>query len=129
MTDLSDAPSARTKVNRRTYVRGVEDRAHREVDHAREQSKAMTVQLKNAGRQVEQSLRRQESLQTELSRVIRQRSAHDAGTNDNDSFAQSISHINLHSVDLKGGSLSTSGRFLLVVTGSSCRPESRCRFV
>jgi len=35
-----------------------------------------------------------------ISRVIRQRSAHDAGNNDNDSFVLSISHINLHSVDL-----------------------------
>ena len=64
-----------------------------------------------------------------ISQVIRQRSAHDAGTNDNDSFVQSISHINLHSVDLKAVSVSASGRFLLVVTGSRCRPESRCRFV
>lgn len=44
-------------------------------------------------------------------------------------FVQSISHINLHSVDLKAVSVSASGRLLLVVTGSSCRPESRCRFV
>lgn len=52
-----------------SYLRGVEDRAHREVDRAREESKAMAVQLKDAGRQVEQSVRRLESLQTPLSQA------------------------------------------------------------
>lgn len=57
------------RIAQETYVRGVEDRAHREVDHAREESKAMAVQLKDAVRQVEQSLRRLASIQTELNRT------------------------------------------------------------
>ncbi|NVZ64364.1 DNA-binding protein [Pseudomonas gingeri] len=57
------------RVGQETYVRGVEDRAHREVDHAREESKAMAVQLKDAGRQVDQSLRRLASIQAELNQA------------------------------------------------------------
>jgi hypothetical protein len=45
-------------------VRGVEDRAHREVDRGREEGKAMSAQLKEAGRHVEQLQRRLESVQT-----------------------------------------------------------------
>jgi len=52
-----------------SYLRGVENRAHREVDRAREESRATAVQLKDAGRQVEQSVRRLESLQTQLSQA------------------------------------------------------------
>ncbi|MFJ5254075.1 DNA-binding protein [Pseudomonas sp. NPDC088414] len=57
------------RADRDNYLRGVEDRAHREVDRAREEGKAMAVQLKDAGRQVAQSVRRLESLQTQLSQA------------------------------------------------------------
>ncbi|NUU39025.1 DNA-binding protein [Pseudomonas sp. C2B4] len=55
------------RVAQENYVRGVEDRAHREVDRAREEGKAVTGQFKEAGRQVEQLQRRLESVQAELS--------------------------------------------------------------
>lgn len=66
------------RVAQETYVRGVEDRAHREVDHARHESKAMAVQLKDAVQQVEQSLRRLASIQTELSRTQQHAAAQNA---------------------------------------------------
>lgn len=55
------------RVAQEVYVRGVEDRAHREVDRAREEGKAMSTQLKEAGRHVEQLQRRLESTHNELS--------------------------------------------------------------
>jgi DNA repair exonuclease SbcCD ATPase subunit len=55
------------RVAQEVYVRGVEDRAHREVDRAREEGRAMTAELKAVGRQVEQLQRRVESTQHELS--------------------------------------------------------------
>jgi len=55
------------RVAQEAYVRGVEDRAHREVDHAREEGKAITAELKAVGRHVEQLQRRLESTQNELS--------------------------------------------------------------
>ena len=42
------------RVAQEIYVRGVEDRAHREVDRAREESKRMTAQVKEAGHQLKQ---------------------------------------------------------------------------
>jgi hypothetical protein len=55
------------RVAQEVYIRGVEDRAHREVDRAREEGRAMTAELKAVGRQVEQLQRRVESIQHELS--------------------------------------------------------------
>jgi len=55
------------RIAQESYVRGVEDRAHREVDRAREEGKAMSTQLKEVGRHVEQLQRRLESTQNELS--------------------------------------------------------------
>ncbi|NUT76893.1 plasmid replication region [Pseudomonas sp. C1C7] len=55
------------RVAQENYVRGVEDRALREVDRAREEGKAVTAQFKEAGRQIEQLQRRLESAQAELS--------------------------------------------------------------
>jgi chromosome segregation ATPase len=57
------------RVAQENYVRGVEDRAHREVDRAREEGKAISAQLKESGRHVEQLQRRLESIQTELSQT------------------------------------------------------------
>ncbi|MBP2839265.1 DNA-binding protein [Pseudomonas sp. PNP] len=56
-----DADQARKA--QETYVRGVEERAHREVDRAREEAKATGVQLKEAGRQ---SAQLQKQLDTAL---------------------------------------------------------------
>ena len=55
------------RIAQESYVRGVEDRAHREVDRAREEGKATIVQLKAVERHVEQLQRRLESTQNELS--------------------------------------------------------------
>jgi DNA repair exonuclease SbcCD ATPase subunit len=57
------------RVAQEAYIRGVEDRAHREVDHAREEGKAITAELKSVGRHVEQLQRRLESIQNELSQT------------------------------------------------------------
>ncbi|KPU59412.1 hypothetical protein AN403_3029 [Pseudomonas fluorescens] len=51
------------------YIRGVEDRAYREIDRAREEGKATAIQLKEVGRHVEQLQRRLQSIQTELSQT------------------------------------------------------------
>lgn len=50
-----------------TYVRGVEDRAHREVDRAREESRAVTAQLKTVGKQQEQLRQRLDRTLLQLS--------------------------------------------------------------
>lgn len=78
------------RVAQETYVRGVEDRAHREVDHAREESKAMAVQLKDAGRQAEQSLRRLASIQAELSRTQQDAAAQNARA---ETLEQQLTHV------------------------------------
>jgi chromosome segregation ATPase len=57
------------RVAQEVYVRGVEDRAHREVDRAREEGKAMSTQFKEVGRHVDQLQRRLESIQNELSQT------------------------------------------------------------
>ncbi|MBD0704377.1 DNA-binding protein [Pseudomonas sp. PSB1] len=51
------------------YVRGVEDRAHREIDRAREEGKASAAKVKELGRHVEQLQRRLEATQAELSQA------------------------------------------------------------
>nr|WP_180204888.1 DNA-binding protein [Pseudomonas sp. SbOxS1]NYU04888.1 plasmid replication region [Pseudomonas sp. SbOxS1] len=66
------------RVAQESYVRGVEDRAHREVDRVREEGKAMTIQLKAAARQVEQLQRRIESVQTESSQIQQRAAAQQA---------------------------------------------------
>lgn len=48
------------------YVRDVEDRAHREVDRAREESRAAAAQLKTAGKQQELLRQRLDAAQTQL---------------------------------------------------------------
>lgn len=52
-----------------TYVRGVEERAHREVDRAREESRALAVQLKSAGKQQEQLRQRLDNVLEQLSKA------------------------------------------------------------
>ena len=61
LSDRYDADQARKA--QETYVRGVEERAHREVDRAREEAKATGVQLKEA---VKQSAQLQKRLDTTL---------------------------------------------------------------
>ena len=50
-----------------TYVRGVEDRAHREVDRAREESRAATAQLKAVSKQHDQLRQRLDTALEQLS--------------------------------------------------------------
>ncbi|HBO1472462.1 TPA: DNA-binding protein [Pseudomonas aeruginosa] len=50
-----------------SYVRGVEGRAHREVDRAREESRAAAAQLKTAGKQQEQLRQRLDTALAQLS--------------------------------------------------------------
>ncbi|MRK21954.1 DNA-binding protein [Pseudomonas sp. JG-B] len=50
-----------------SYVRGVEERAHREVDRAREESRAVATQLKMAGKQQEQLRQRLDAALAQLS--------------------------------------------------------------
>lgn len=52
-----------------TYVRGVEDRAHREVDRAREESRAATAQLKAVSKQHDQLRQRLDSTLEQLSQA------------------------------------------------------------
>ncbi|HFF2105186.1 DNA-binding protein [Pseudomonas aeruginosa] len=52
-----------------TYVRGVEERAHREVDRAREESRALAAQLKSAGKQQEQLRQRLDNVLEQLSQA------------------------------------------------------------
>lgn len=52
-----------------SYVRGVEDRAHREVDRAREESRAVNAQLKTASKQQEQLRQRLDRTLVQLSEV------------------------------------------------------------
>ncbi|ARN41217.1 TPA: DNA-binding protein [Pseudomonas aeruginosa] len=52
-----------------TYVRGVEERAHREVDRAREESRALVAQLKSAGKQQEQLRQRLDNVLEQLSQA------------------------------------------------------------
>ncbi|RPM29676.1 DNA-binding protein [Pseudomonas aeruginosa] len=51
------------------YVRGVEERAHREVDRAREESRATAVQLKSAGKQQEQLRQQLDNVLLQLSKA------------------------------------------------------------
>ncbi|WP_457265857.1 DNA-binding protein [Pseudomonas sp. P5_C3] len=78
--DLQEArlKAEQERVAQESYVRGVEDRAHREVDHAREEGKAMSARLKETGRHVEQLQRRLESIQTELSQTQQRAAAQQA---------------------------------------------------
>lgn len=57
------------------YVRGVEDRAHREVDRAREESKRMTAQVKEAGSQLEQLQQKIEGAQAALGQALQKAAA------------------------------------------------------
>lgn len=52
-----------------TYVRAVEDRAHREVDRALEESRALAAQLKSAGKQQEQLRQRLDNVLEQLSQA------------------------------------------------------------
>ncbi|BGD47749.1 DNA-binding protein [Pseudomonas aeruginosa] len=64
-----------------TYVRGVEERAHREVDRAREESRAVTAQLKAAGKQQEQLRQRLDTALAQLSEAQQLAAAEKARAN------------------------------------------------
>lgn len=63
------------RVAQEIYVRGVEDRAHREVDRAREESKHMTAQVKEAGYQLEHLQHRIEGAQDALGQALQNAAA------------------------------------------------------
>jgi chromosome segregation ATPase len=54
------------RIDQDSYLRGVEDRAHREIDRAREEGKAALSQFKAASRKNDDLQRKLESLQQEL---------------------------------------------------------------
>lgn len=58
------------------YLRGVEDRAHREMDRAREESRASAIQLKQLGRQADILEKRLSSALTELGDAQRETAIH-----------------------------------------------------
>ncbi|MHC8350860.1 DNA-binding protein [Pseudomonas sp. RT4P38] len=66
------------RVAQESYLRGVEDRAHREIDRTREEGKVMSIQLKETGRRIEQLQRRLESNQTELNQTLQRAAAQQA---------------------------------------------------
>lgn len=66
------------RVAQESYVRGVEDRAHREVDLAREEGKRRTAQVKEAGHQLEQLQQRIEGVQVALSQAQQNAAAQQA---------------------------------------------------
>ncbi|MFW9082546.1 DNA-binding protein [Pseudomonas sp. P2757] len=55
------------RITQENYLRGVEDRAHREVDRAREEGKSVVNQLKAASRKHDELQQKLESAQSELS--------------------------------------------------------------
>ncbi|MBV4482626.1 DNA-binding protein [Pseudomonas khavaziana] len=66
------------RVAQEVYVRSVEDRAHREVDRAREEGKRTITQLKIVGNQLEQLQQRIEELQTALGQALQNSAAQQA---------------------------------------------------
>ncbi|MEF9671869.1 DNA-binding protein [Pseudomonas sp. PCH446] len=70
-----------------TYVRGVEERAYREIDRAREESKSRAAQLKEVSRQLGDLQRRLESACTGLSEAQQQAVAQQARA---DTLAQQL---------------------------------------
>jgi DNA repair exonuclease SbcCD ATPase subunit len=75
------------RVDHATYVRGVEERAYREIDRAREESKSRAVQLKAASRQLDDLQRRLEALHSGLSEAQQQAAAQQARA---DTLAQQL---------------------------------------
>jgi len=57
------------RVTQESYLRGLEDRAHREIDRAREEGKTALIQLKTARRKNDELQRKLESYQSELSQA------------------------------------------------------------
>lgn len=57
------------QITQENYLRGIEDRAHREIDRAREEGKAVVNQLKGASRKNDELRRKLESSQSELSQA------------------------------------------------------------
>jgi hypothetical protein len=64
------------RVEQQDYLRSVEDRAHREVDRAREESRATAAQLKHVGRHAEILEKRLNSTLTELGDAQRAAAIH-----------------------------------------------------
>lgn len=64
------------RAEQQEYLRCIEDRAHREVDRAREESRAAAIQLKQLGRQAEILEKRLTSALTELADARREVAIH-----------------------------------------------------
>lgn len=70
LANRSDAEQARSA--HEVYVRGVEERAHREVDRAREENKSTQLLVKQLGKQTEQLRERRELAVAQLSEAREQ---------------------------------------------------------
>jgi hypothetical protein len=66
------------RITQDTYMRGVEDRAHREIDRAREEGKATALQLKAAVRKNTELQLKLESVQEELNLTLQTAAAQQA---------------------------------------------------
>jgi chromosome segregation ATPase len=67
LSDRYDADQARKA--QEAYIRGVEERAHREVDRAREETKAVSLQVKQLEKQAEVLQRRLEDARLQVSQA------------------------------------------------------------
>lgn len=70
--------SDQARITQDTYMRGVEDRAHREIDRAREEGKATALQLKAAIRKNTELQLKLESVQEELNLTLQTAAAQQA---------------------------------------------------
>lgn len=75
-TDRRKAEQVRKEQD--TYARGLEERAHQEIDRAREETKAALLQIKQLGKQVEVLQQRCEDTRLRLSEAQQQTSVHKA---------------------------------------------------
>jgi chromosome segregation ATPase len=76
LSDRYDADQARKA--QEAYIRGVEERAHREVDRAREETKAVSLQVKQLEKQAEVLQRRLEEARLQVSQAQHLAATHQA---------------------------------------------------
>lgn len=92
----TQAEAEQARVTQETYVRGVEERAHREVDRAREESKTHQSDLQGLKRQHEVLQRRLEDARSALSAAQQQAAIQQARAD------SAIEHAQQQSQSLKG---------------------------
>ncbi|RMP32978.1 DNA-binding protein [Pseudomonas coronafaciens] len=78
------------RAEQQDYLRGIEDRAHREVDRAREESRATATQLKQLARHAESIEKRLASALTELGDAQREAAVHKERAEQNASSIQEL---------------------------------------